>query len=41
MYDLGKLGFVHLIDMNSNKLPTDLPYTDKMKEIEKAELKLK
>ena len=41
VYELGKLEFVHMIDMNSNKLPTDLPYTTKMKEIEKAESKMK
>lgn len=41
VYELGKLGFVHLIDMNATKMPTELPYTEKMKEIEKAELKMR
>jgi vacuolar-type H+-ATPase subunit I/STV1 len=39
--EFGKLGIMHLIDMNSNRLPTELPYTDEMKKIEITESKLR
>ena len=40
MFELGKLGCVHFIDMNTNKLATDLPYQAQLKKIDKASFDL-
>ena len=37
MHVLGKMGLAHLVDLMSDSPPTDLPYTDTIKQLEGAE----
>lgn len=37
MHELGKLGLAHFVDLTADVLPTDLPYTDTIKQLEAAE----
>ena len=37
MHELGKMGLAHLVDLTGDALPTDLPYTETIKQLEGAE----